>query len=168
MSQIEQQNFANKPRNRRAVVKGAAWSVPVIAAAIAAPAASASGTGVLTVSTANCNGLEIATNPAFVLTAVGDSSVETTFTITSSKVVDASLQDAWTDASGISVVVLSGNTWTFTIPPLAANASVTLQSNAALVSLLSSYTGTAASSGSSKTMSLTLGLLGLVTLCTTS
>lgn len=42
MSDLEQQNFANKPRNRRAVVKGAAWSVPVIAAAIAAPAASAS------------------------------------------------------------------------------------------------------------------------------
>ena len=42
MSELEQQNFANKPRNRRAVVKGAAWSVPVIAAAIAAPAASAS------------------------------------------------------------------------------------------------------------------------------
>lgn len=42
MSDLEQQNIANKPRNRRAVVKGAAWSVPVIAAAIAAPAASAS------------------------------------------------------------------------------------------------------------------------------
>ncbi len=42
MSDIEQQGLANKPRNRRAVVKGAAWSVPVIAAAIAAPAASAS------------------------------------------------------------------------------------------------------------------------------
>lgn len=42
MSEIEQQNFAGTPRNRRAVVKGAAWSVPVIAAAIAAPAASAS------------------------------------------------------------------------------------------------------------------------------
>ncbi|MDD0857178.1 hypothetical protein NHF46_04015 [Arthrobacter alpinus] len=42
MSDLEQQNFTNKPRNRRAIVKGAAWSVPVIAAAIAAPAASAS------------------------------------------------------------------------------------------------------------------------------
>lgn len=42
MSDLEMQNIANKPRNRRAVVKGAAWSVPVIAAAIAAPAASAS------------------------------------------------------------------------------------------------------------------------------
>lgn len=42
MSDLQQQNIANKPRNRRAVVKGAVWSVPVIAAAIAAPAASAS------------------------------------------------------------------------------------------------------------------------------
>lgn len=32
----------SKPRTRRAVVKGAAWSVPVIAAAVAAPAAVAS------------------------------------------------------------------------------------------------------------------------------
>ena len=32
----------SKPHSRRAVVKGAAWSVPVIAAAVAAPAAVAS------------------------------------------------------------------------------------------------------------------------------
>lgn len=42
MSEIEQQNLTSTPINRRTVVKGAAWSVPVIAAAIAAPAASAS------------------------------------------------------------------------------------------------------------------------------
>ncbi|QXQ09656.1 hypothetical protein [Paeniglutamicibacter sp. Y32M11] len=42
MSEIEQQGFSAKSSSRRTIVKGAAWSVPVIAAAIAAPAASAS------------------------------------------------------------------------------------------------------------------------------
>lgn len=42
MSENEIQNPASAGLNRRSVVKGAAWSVPVIAAAIAAPAASAS------------------------------------------------------------------------------------------------------------------------------
>ncbi|MDQ0078452.1 hypothetical protein [Arthrobacter oryzae] len=43
MSEIVDQNVKKAGLNRRAVVKGAAWSLPVIAAAIAAPAASASG-----------------------------------------------------------------------------------------------------------------------------
>lgn len=42
MSENEMQNKGSGDFNRRSVVKGAAWSVPVIAAAIAAPAASAS------------------------------------------------------------------------------------------------------------------------------
>ena len=42
MSEIETQNTAPKSFNRRNVVIGAAWSVPVIAAAVAAPAAAAS------------------------------------------------------------------------------------------------------------------------------
>ena len=168
MSDIEQQGLANKPRNRRAVVKGAAWSVPVIAAAIAAPAASASGTGTLAVTTKDCRLLGLLANPAFVLTAVGDSTVATTFSITSSVLVQASLQDAWTPSNGISVGLLTGNTWTFNIPPMAAGESITLTSNAALVSLLSSYTGAAATGGGSATMTLALGVGGLVTTCTAS
>ncbi|AIY03631.1 hypothetical protein ART_4032 [Arthrobacter sp. PAMC 25486] len=170
MSEIEQQNFATKPRNRRAVVKGAAWSVPVIAAAIAAPAASASDapTGSLIVSTGNCNGVEIASNPEFVLTATGGDTAATSFTITSSKVVNAGLQNAWTAVGGITIDVLSGSTWTFTVPAMIDGQSVTLKSNAQLLSLLGSYTGTVVAGGSSKTMSLVLGLLGLVTICTTS
>lgn len=42
MSEIEGQSLKPGHHNRRTIVKGAAWSVPVIAAAIAAPAASAS------------------------------------------------------------------------------------------------------------------------------
>lgn len=42
MSENEIQKSSSSSLNRRSVVKGAAWSVPVIAAAVAAPAASAS------------------------------------------------------------------------------------------------------------------------------
>ncbi|MET4134205.1 hypothetical protein [Pseudarthrobacter sp. PvP090] len=45
MSEIKSLAAPKASFDRRAVVKGAAWSVPVIAAAIAAPAASASHTG---------------------------------------------------------------------------------------------------------------------------
>ncbi|PQZ87711.1 hypothetical protein CQ018_17320 [Arthrobacter sp. MYb227] len=168
MSEIEKQGIMSSTQNRRTIVKGAAWSVPVIAAAIAAPMAAASGeTGTLVVSTNNCSGLEIASNPEFVITASGGDTATTTFNITSSKVVNLTLQNAWTGVGGISLIVLSGNTWSFTIPALTAGQSVTLKSNAQLVSLLGSYTG-AVANGDSKTMSLTLGLLGLVTLCSTN
>lgn len=69
MSDLEMQNIANKPRNRRAVVKGAAWSVPVIAAAIAAPAASASDLGALSLD-GTCGALGLGLlNTGFTLTA---------------------------------------------------------------------------------------------------
>lgn len=171
MSDLEQQNFTNKPRNRRAIVKGAAWSVPVIAAAIAAPAASASGeTGTLVVTTANCSGVTILSpSPEFIITATGGDAAETTFTITSSKVVNAGLRDAWTGTGGISVVVLGGNTWSFTVPALIDGQSVTLESNAQLLALLANYTGTVAAGGSTKTMNLVLGGIGnLIKVCTTS
>ncbi|MBP2411539.1 hypothetical protein JOF48_000338 [Arthrobacter stackebrandtii] len=69
MSDIEQQGLANKPRNRRAVVKGAAWSVPVIAAAIAAPAASASGLDAGAFALNGTCGVLAVLGPGFTLTA---------------------------------------------------------------------------------------------------
>ncbi|WP_245934645.1 hypothetical protein [Arthrobacter psychrolactophilus] len=84
MSELEQQNFANKPRNRRAVVKGAAWSVPVIAAAIAAPAASASiatADVLWTASSSSLANLRVL-DSATVVTAQVLPTVPTAFTIT--------------------------------------------------------------------------------------
>ena len=43
MSEIADQNVKKAGVDRRRVIKGVAWSVPVIVTAIAAPAASASG-----------------------------------------------------------------------------------------------------------------------------
>ncbi|ALO67782.1 hypothetical protein AS189_16465 [Arthrobacter alpinus] len=84
MSDLEQQNFTNKPRNRRAIVKGAAWSVPVIAAAIAAPAASAStaNAGIAwTASSSSLVNLRVL-DSATVVTAQVLPTVPTAFTIT--------------------------------------------------------------------------------------
>jgi hypothetical protein len=69
VSELEQQNFANKPRNRRAIVKGAAWSVPVIAAAIATPARAASGTDLGALSLDGTCGILGVIGPGFTLTA---------------------------------------------------------------------------------------------------
>ncbi|MFD6700963.1 MULTISPECIES: hypothetical protein [unclassified Microbacterium] len=60
---------------RRTVIKGAAWSIPVIAAAVAAPARAASGQGNVVV-TSSCWGLTIlgigASFPEFHIAAVGE------------------------------------------------------------------------------------------------
>jgi len=84
VSEIEQQNIASKPRNRRAVVKGAAWSVPVIAAAIAAPAASASlvGNASTALTTPNSNLLNIQILGGGLLTANVGVTVPTILNIT--------------------------------------------------------------------------------------
>lgn len=60
MSEIKSLAAPKASFDRRAVVKGAAWSVPVIAAAIAAPAAAASHTGTVSVSI-----VPSTTNPTF-------------------------------------------------------------------------------------------------------
>ncbi|MEE2567943.1 hypothetical protein V1638_00820 [Pseudarthrobacter sp. J64] len=89
MSENELQNSAAR-FNRRSVVKGAAWSVPVIAAAIAAPAASAS---VLDAGAFNLDGtcgVLGLLGPGFLLTAADTAPVPagTVITITSSGIAN--------------------------------------------------------------------------------
>lgn len=151
--------------DRRTLTKGAAWSVPVIAAAVSAPAAAASTVAGQLVVTADCGDLVLGDNPSFTLTATGGATAAQTFFIQSGEAVNASLQDAWTTGGGVTLTVLSGNQWQFQIPALADGESVTFTSNAALVDLLTTYTGsTADSTDSFRTY---LGAAGLVTLCTT-
>lgn len=108
MSDLEQQNIANKPRNRRAVVKGAAWSVPVIAAAIAAPAASASTVDIGAFNlNGNCGVLGLI-GPGFVLTASATAPIPagTVINITGSGVANIGV---FSVTGGLaSVAVLSG------------------------------------------------------------
>ncbi|WP_265445216.1 hypothetical protein [Flexivirga meconopsidis] len=82
--------------SRRTVAKGAAWTVPVVATALAAPAASASTAGQDVVVSSSCYGLTIlgvgASFPQFTITAVG-APIEagSTFTLTGSGLANLTL-----------------------------------------------------------------------------
>jgi len=167
MSDTEDRKDLSSGQNRRTIVKGAAWSVPVIAAAIAAPFAAASGTptGTLTVATMNCTGASISTNPGFTLTAVNGDTAATTFIITSTAVLSASLRNAWTTSLGLNVTLLGGNSWQFEVPALAAGQTITFQSNTQLLNLLATFRGTVASSGS--TAGIRITNLAVVKYCRT-
>lgn len=144
MSELEQQNFANKPRNRRAIVKGAAWSVPVIAAAIAAPAASAStastdlgiafgGSQILTVgilgSLLNAN---VTLANTLTVTNLG-TSVSTGGEVLTLTFPSTLSQLTLVSADGLATITILGTTATIILPVLAPGASEVI--NLGLVSL---------------------------------
>jgi len=126
--------------SRRAVVKGAAWSVPVIAAAVAAPAASAS--------TSELGALA----PGFTLTASPTAPIPagTVITITGSGVANIGV---FSVTGGVaSVAVLSGTSRQVTLTaPLAAGQTLNLRTTLSIsvafglnasVTLPSGYTAT--------------------------
>ncbi|AZZ52708.1 hypothetical protein [Rathayibacter festucae] len=98
--------------SRRNLAKTAAWSVPVVAVAIATPAAAASNATVDIVVSRTCRTLTLGNAvPRFTVSAVtGDIPVGTTFTLSSPRLANVGVS-----ASGASVGVLVNNTVTFTI-----------------------------------------------------
>lgn len=126
--------------SRRAVVKGAAWSVPVIAAAVAAPAASASTSELGALALNGSCGVLGVLGPGFTLTASPTAPIPagTVITITGSGVA--------------SVAVLSGTSRQVTLTaPLAAGQTLNLRTTLSIsvafglnasVTLPSGYTAT--------------------------
>ncbi|NQX04633.1 hypothetical protein HQQ82_07440 [Rathayibacter sp. VKM Ac-2856] len=98
--------------SRRSLAKTAAWSVPVVAVAMATPAAAASNATVDIVVSRTCRTLTLGNAvPRFTVSAVsGDIPAGTTFTLTSPRLADVGVS-----ATGATVGVLVNNTITFTI-----------------------------------------------------
>ncbi|HWU32483.1 MAG TPA: hypothetical protein VN108_06395 [Marmoricola sp.] len=122
---------------RRTLVKGAAWSLPVIALATAVPAHAAS---IVTakydvgISVANCNALQIGGAPQFVIQNFGPESVPAgkQVRITFSGLPGISLNDfALSGFAGSAI--LAGSTLTATLPELAPGGKATITPGGALV-----------------------------------
>ncbi|MCJ1702983.1 MULTISPECIES: hypothetical protein [unclassified Rathayibacter] len=98
--------------SRRSLAKTAAWSVPVVAVAIATPAAAASNATVDIVVSRACRTLTLGGSvPRFTVSAVtGNIPAGTTFTLSSPRLANVSVS-----AAGATVGVLVNNTITFTI-----------------------------------------------------
>lgn len=143
MSEIEQQNVTSTRINRRTVVKGAAWSVPVIAAAIAAPAASAStastdlavafgGSRVINLTLLGTVGVNVTLANTLTISNIGSSpstggeKVTVTFPSALSQLTLVS-------SSGLATITTGGTTRTITLPIIPAGSSEVI--NMGLVSL---------------------------------
>lgn len=116
----------NKGVSRRTLVKGAAWSVPVIAAAVATPLAAASGdieVGAFALN-GTCGVLGVL-GPGFTLTA-GPSTplpVGTTITVTGSGIADIGVFSVTGGTADVSVLSATSRQITLTAP-LAAGATI--------------------------------------------
>ncbi|PSS46071.1 hypothetical protein C6401_02395 [Arthrobacter woluwensis] len=138
--------------SRRAVVKGAAWSVPVIAAAVAAPAASASTSELGALALNGTCGVLGVIGPGFTLTASATAAIPagTVITINGSGVANIGV---FSVTGGVATVnVLSGTSRQITLTaPLAAGTTLNLRTTLSLtvafnlnatVALPSGYTAT--------------------------
>lgn len=135
----------NKGLSRRAVVKGAAWSVPVIAAAVATPFAAASVAGAdlvpslagpLTLSlTAPIVGTVATVDTPSTLTITNLTATPSTAGNTVTVAYPSSLLTLNVTGTGISVLGSDGNL-TITLPSIPANGSLTIQLGTVLDSLL--------------------------------
>lgn len=114
--------------SRRAVVKGAAWSVPVIAAAVAAPAASASTSELGALQLNGSCGVLGVLGPGFTLTASATAPIPagTVITITGTGIANIGV---FSVTGGLaSVAVLSGTSRQITLTaPLPAGATLNLR-----------------------------------------
>lgn len=138
--------------SRRAVVKGAAWSVPVIAAAVAAPAASASTSELGALALNGSCGVLGVLGPGFTLTASPTAPIPagTVITIAGSGVANIGV---FSVTGGLATVnVLSGTSRQVTLTaPLAAGQTLNLRTTLSIsvafglnasVTLPSGYTAT--------------------------
>lgn len=156
----------NKGLSRRAVVKGAAWSVPVIAAAVGTPLAAASGVvdvGAFSL-TGSCGTLGVL-GPGFTLTAGAQPlPVGTTVVITGSGVTNIGLFSITGGTANVNVLSPTSRSFVLTAP-LAAGATVaartTLSISVAftlngLASLPTGYSGTGAKTAGAVSSTLVL------------
>lgn len=105
-------DFTEKKISRRTVAKGAAWSVPVVAVAAAAPAHAASADGNVTVS-GSCVGFTVpilnvtAGHPKFTISATGVAlPAGSTLTLSTGTIAAADVQLAGSSDNGVSLSVL--------------------------------------------------------------
>lgn len=119
-SSSEREHVPENNISRRTLAKSAAWSVPVVAVAVAAPMAAASNTTDYIVSR-NCALLGVLGSlPTFTLSAsTGTIPVGTVLTLTAPAVANVNLT-----TSGLSAGVLTGTTRTFTVTTAATTVSV--------------------------------------------
>jgi len=156
----------SSPATRRTVVKGAAWSVPVIAAAIAAPAASASTIELGALNLSGTCGVLGVIGPGFTLTASATAPIPagTVITISGSGVANIGV---FSITGGLaSVAVLSGTsrqiTVTSEIPAgstlaMRTTLSISVAFNlSASVALPSGYTATGAKTAGTVSSTLIL------------
>lgn len=134
----------NKGLTRRTVVKGAAWSVPVIAAAVATPLAAASAAGADLVPTLSgpltlsltALGLPVATvSTPTTLTISNLTAAPSTAGNTVNVVYPSSLLTLNITGAGISLLGSDGN-YTITLPSIPASGSLTIQLGTLLDSAL--------------------------------
>lgn len=150
---------------RRRVTKGAAWSLPVIAAAIAAPAASASVTDVGAYHIDGTCGVLGLIGPGFTLTAgPTDLPVGTTITITGSGIANIGVFSVTGGTASVAVLSATSRTVTLT-SALPAGTTLAMRTTLsitvaftlnAVVALPATYTATGAkpSGGVSSTLIL--------------
>lgn len=142
MSEIETQNTTPRSFNRRNVVIGAAWSVPVIAAAVAAPAAAASSIELGAFQLLGTCGILGTLGPGFTLTAgSAPLPVGTQITITGSGVANIGIFSV--TGGTASVTVLSGTSRLITLTAeLPAGATIEFRTTLS-VSVAFTLSGTA-------------------------
>ncbi|MFJ2550872.1 hypothetical protein [Microbacterium sp. NPDC087591] len=152
--------------SRRTVVKGAAWSVPVIAAAVATPLAAASTADVGAFTTAGTCGILGVLGPGFTLTASATAPlpVGTTITITGSGVANIGVFSVTGGTASVSV--LSGTSRLITLTSeLPAGATIAFRTTLSIsvaftlnevVTLPTGYVGTGAKTTGSVSSTLVL------------
>jgi hypothetical protein len=159
----------NKGVSRRTIVKGAAWSVPVIAAAVATPLAAASGdveVGAFSVDgTCGTLGLGLlATGVTITAGATAPLPVGTVITLTGSGLANVGVVSVTGGLASVSVVSPTTRTVTLTAP-LAAGTTLTLSTTinvsvawtlSAVAALPAGYIGTGAKTSGSTTGTLVL------------
>lgn len=153
--------------SRRQIAKGAAWAVPAVTVAAAAPALAASTScpaGSLTVSVVNCRVLGLLSAPYFTITNNGDCTVPagTPVTLTGSGLVSAVIQGL----DDINVAVLfDGQSSTGTLQqPLGPGEAIRVDVFSGLdVTVLGEYT--LSIDGASAGFDLTAGVFPVATVC---
>lgn len=152
------EGIQNDAVSRRAIVKGAAWSVPIIAAAIATPLAAASTVNVGAFTLRGTCGVLGVLGPGFLLTASPTTPlpVGTTITVIGSGVANIGVFGA--TGGTASVAVLSGTSRLITLTSdLPAGATIALRTSLSISVAFTLNAATALPTGYSATGSKSAG-----------
>lgn len=147
--------------NRRTVLKGAAWSAPLIVVATAAPSYAASGT-VTTVIVANRPGANTTVNVSvlFTKTANGSTGTLTVDVTLTALAATGTLNNGPTAVNGGTLVGLQGTgtdqsrTYRFTVPNINGSAGATATLTFSFTTSASTTTGTASATSTAPTVTV--------------